>query len=55
MSFPLKYVQTDGGGEFKTLAPYFAHHGIANHLTCPHTSEQMELLKQNIDTLLKWD
>lgn len=33
----IKSVQTDGGGEFTALAPFFAECGIQHRLTCPHT------------------
>lgn len=36
----MKSIQTDGGGQFKTLAPYLAYHGIAHPIICPYTSEQ---------------
>ncbi|KAD7117385.1 hypothetical protein E3N88_04653 [Mikania micrantha] len=36
----LKSVQSDWGGEFRNLTPFFKSLGIIHQLTCPHTSEQ---------------
>ncbi|KAK1412849.1 hypothetical protein QVD17_34395 [Tagetes erecta] len=36
----LKSVQTDWGGEFRKLSPFFSDLGIIHRLSCPHTSEQ---------------
>ncbi|KAD2392991.1 hypothetical protein E3N88_39968 [Mikania micrantha] len=36
----LKAVQTDWGGEFRNLSPFFKNLGIIHRLSCPHTSEQ---------------
>ncbi|KAM0072744.1 putative RNA-directed DNA polymerase [Helianthus debilis subsp. tardiflorus] len=36
----LKSVETDWGGEFRKLSPFFLEHGIIHRLSCPHTSEQ---------------
>ncbi|KAE8703262.1 Dynamin-related protein 5A [Hibiscus syriacus] len=36
----IKALQTDWGGEFRTLSPMLASEGILHRLTCPHTSEQ---------------
>jgi len=36
----LKAVQTDWGGEFRNLSPFFSSLGILHRRSCPHTSEQ---------------
>ncbi|KAD4178089.1 hypothetical protein E3N88_26680 [Mikania micrantha] len=36
----LKQVQTDWGGEFRSLSSFFQSLGILHRLSCPHTSEQ---------------
>ncbi|KAJ0745776.1 putative RNA-directed DNA polymerase [Helianthus annuus] len=36
----LKSVQTDWGGEFRKLSPFFSSLGVVHRLSCPHTSEQ---------------
>ncbi|KAD2804123.1 hypothetical protein E3N88_37500 [Mikania micrantha] len=36
----LKQVQTDWGGEFRSLSSFFQTLGILHRLSCPHTSEQ---------------
>ncbi|MFS7960449.1 putative RNA-directed DNA polymerase [Helianthus anomalus] len=36
----LKSFQTDWGGEFRPLSPFFTSLGIIHRLSCPHTSEQ---------------
>ena len=36
----LKNVQTNWGGEFRNLAPFFSSLGIIHRRSCPHTSEQ---------------
>ncbi|RDY14852.1 hypothetical protein CR513_00011, partial [Mucuna pruriens] len=33
----LQGVQTDDGGEFQTLTPYFAKYGIVHRFPCPYT------------------
>lgn len=35
----LKAIQIDGGGEFKTLAPYLVQHGHNHRVILPYTSE----------------
>nr|KYP51497.1 Retrovirus-related Pol polyprotein from transposon TNT 1-94 [Cajanus cajan] len=37
---PLKSVQTDGGGEFRTLIPFLQQEGILHRLTCPYMHHQ---------------
>ncbi|KAJ0581064.1 putative RNA-directed DNA polymerase [Helianthus annuus] len=39
-STKLKNVQTDWGGEFRNLTPFFTSLGIVHRRSCPHTSEQ---------------
>ncbi|KAD0157053.1 hypothetical protein E3N88_44702 [Mikania micrantha] len=41
----LKSVQTDWGGEFRKLSPFFTSLGIVHRLSCPHTSEQNGLVE----------
>ena len=36
----VKSVQTDWGGEFRNLSPFFTSLGILHRLSCPHTSAQ---------------
>jgi len=39
-NFKLKSLQTDNGGEFKALLPYFQLCGIQSRFTCPYTRQQ---------------
>ena len=36
----IKAIQTDWGGEFQKINPYFAQCGISHHVSCPHTHQQ---------------
>ena len=36
----IKYVQSDWGGEFRSLSKFFETCGIAHRLSCPHTHQQ---------------
>ncbi|KZV44983.1 hypothetical protein F511_32729 [Dorcoceras hygrometricum] len=36
----IKNLQTDWGGEFRSLTSFLQEHGIQHRVTCPHTSEQ---------------
>lgn len=36
----IKMLQTDGGGEFRSLSTELTRLGIQHRVTCPHTSEQ---------------
>ena len=36
----IKSIQTDWGGEYRSLHTYFANIGIRHRITCPHTSQQ---------------
>lgn len=36
----IKVIQTDGGSEFRALAPTLTKYGIHHHFSCPHTHEQ---------------
>lgn len=50
----IKAVQTDGGGEFKSLTPLFHSKGIAHRLACPHTHTiKMDRLRGSTGMLLK--
>ncbi|KAK9077447.1 hypothetical protein SSX86_005784 [Deinandra increscens subsp. villosa] len=42
----LKSVQTDWGGEFRNLSPFFLNLGIRHRLSCPHTSEQNGIVER---------
>ncbi|KAM0001405.1 putative RNA-directed DNA polymerase [Helianthus debilis subsp. tardiflorus] len=42
----LKNVQTDWGGEFRNLAPFFSSLGINHRRSCPHTSEQNGIVER---------
>ncbi|KAJ0483795.1 putative RNA-directed DNA polymerase [Helianthus annuus] len=42
----LKNVQTDWGGEFRNLAPFFSSLGIIHRRSCPHTSEQNGIVER---------
>ncbi|KAJ0850106.1 putative RNA-directed DNA polymerase [Helianthus annuus] len=42
----LKNVQTDWGGEFCNLAPFFSSLGIIHRRSCPHTSEQNGIIER---------
>lgn len=42
----VKMIQTDGVGEFKSLKDFFTTKGILHRMTCPHTSEQNELVER---------
>jgi hypothetical protein len=33
-------VQTDWGGEYQKLTPFFQHMGISHHVSCQHTHQQ---------------
>jgi hypothetical protein len=33
-------VQTDWGGEYQKLSPFFTMLGISHHVSCPHTHQQ---------------
>jgi histone deacetylase 1/2 len=39
-NLPIKFVQTDGGGEFRPFTQYLTPLGIIHRLTCPHTHHQ---------------
>ncbi|MCH82453.1 retrovirus-related Pol polyprotein from transposon TNT 1-94, partial [Trifolium medium] len=39
-NFPIKSVQTDGGGEFRPFTQFLNPLGIIHRLTCPHTHHQ---------------
>jgi hypothetical protein len=43
-------MQTDWGGEYERLNSFFQKIGIAHQVSCPHAHQQMELLRENIDT-----
>lgn len=49
----IKTLQTDGGGEFRSLAIFLQTHGIHHRLSCPHTSEKMVLSSASTIILLK--
>lgn len=36
----IKCFQSDWGGEFRSLTPFFEQQGIIHRLSCPHTPEQ---------------
>lgn len=36
----IKILQTDWGGEYRPLTPFFQKFGIQHRLSCPHTSQQ---------------
>lgn len=36
----------NGGGEFKALAHYLSHYGIAHRFTCPYTSEHNGIVER---------
>lgn len=40
LNHKIKALQTDGGGEFRSLHNFFHTHGIRHRLSCPHTSKQ---------------
>ncbi|KAJ0727195.1 putative RNA-directed DNA polymerase [Helianthus annuus] len=42
----LKSVQTDWGGEFRNLTPFFNSLGIIHRRSCPHTSEQNGIVER---------
>ncbi|KAD4586330.1 hypothetical protein E3N88_23931 [Mikania micrantha] len=42
----LKSVQTDWGGEFRSLSSFFSSLGIIHRLSCPHTSEQNRFVER---------
>lgn len=42
----IKSVQTDWGGEFRSLSQFFTSLGIIHRLSCPHTSEQNGLVER---------
>lgn len=42
--FPIKFVQTDWGGEFRPFTKFITHLGIIHRLICPHTHHQNEVL-----------
>ncbi|KAD5508938.1 hypothetical protein E3N88_16641 [Mikania micrantha] len=42
----LKRVQSDWGGEFRTLAPFLSSLGIIHQRSCPHTSEQNGIVER---------
>ena len=54
-SSKIKIFRSDGGGEytFNDFKNYLSHHGITHHLSYPHTPQQMVLLRESIDILLK--
>nr|KYP34572.1 Retrovirus-related Pol polyprotein from transposon TNT 1-94 [Cajanus cajan] len=37
---PIKAIQTDWGGEFRSFTSYLAQHGIHHRIICPHTHHQ---------------
>nr|KYP34400.1 Retrovirus-related Pol polyprotein from transposon TNT 1-94 [Cajanus cajan] len=43
---PLKSVQTDGGGEFRTLIPFLQQEGIIHRLTCPYAHHQNDTVER---------
>lgn len=42
----IKAIQTDGGGEFRSLTTFIQTHGIQHRLTCPHTSQQNGIVER---------
>ncbi|KAE8685161.1 hypothetical protein F3Y22_tig00111100pilonHSYRG00126 [Hibiscus syriacus] len=42
----IKSVQSDWGGEFRSLSPLLAKDGIIHRLSCPHTSEQNRVIER---------
>ena len=42
----IKAIQTDWGGEYRSLHKYFSSLGILHHLSCPHTYEQNGTVKR---------
>ncbi|KAE8727992.1 putative catalytic [Hibiscus syriacus] len=42
----IKSVQSDWGGEFRSLSPILTKAGITHRLTCPHTSEQNGIVER---------
>jgi histone deacetylase 1/2 len=36
----IKHVQTDWGGEYEKLHPFFHNLGISHRVSCPHTHQQ---------------
>lgn len=53
-----KAVQTDGGGEFKSLTTLFHSKGIAHRLACPHIHHQNDSVERKhmhvVETGLTW-
>ena len=37
---PIKSVQSDWGGEYRTISTFFKNCGIVHHVSCPHTHQQ---------------
>ncbi|KAG8496815.1 hypothetical protein CXB51_008057 [Gossypium anomalum] len=51
--YSIKALQSDGGGEYRSLSKELARLGIQHWVTCPHTSEQNEVaVKGSIGKLL---
>lgn len=43
--FPIKFVQTDWGGEFRPFTKFITHLGIIHRLICPHTHHQNDVVE----------
>nr|KYP69731.1 Retrovirus-related Pol polyprotein from transposon TNT 1-94 [Cajanus cajan] len=44
--YPLKFVQTDGGGEFRSMASFLQQQGIDHRLTCPYAHHQNGMVER---------
>ena len=45
-SCKIKVIQSDWGGEYRRLHNYFQANGIAHHIACPHTHQQIGSIEQ---------
>lgn len=51
----IKAIQSDRGGEFRSLSTFLQSNGIAHRPSCPHTSHKNGVVERKHRTLLKWD
>lgn len=46
LNYKIKQVQSDWGGEFRSLITFFKEKGIIHRLSCPHTHHQNGVIER---------
>jgi len=49
----IKSVQSDWGGEYRSLNKYLNEQGITHHISCPHTHQQNEAIERKHQHIVK--